>query len=162
MAVDNYLKVDSIPGEATTKNFQDQIQLLSYSWGGHQTSSVSGTGGSGAGKVDLSGGITITKYLDKATPKFFNALCAGTHIASAILSATKAGGGGGTGAVFLKITLGELFVTSLHTSASSEIPTETVTFSYNTIKIEYSTQDNQGVLTAAGDVTYDLKANTVS
>ena len=161
MAVDYYLKVDGIPGEATTKHFSGQIQLLSFSWGGSQTSTVAGTGGSGAGKVDLSG-LSVTKHLDKATPKFFNALCAGAHIKSAVLSATKAGGGGGTGGVFLKITLGELFVTSLHTSASTEVPTESVSFSYNTIKVEYSTQDDQGVLTAAGDVSYDLKANTVS
>jgi type VI secretion system secreted protein Hcp len=161
MAVDYYLKVDGIDGEATTKNFQNQIQILSFSWGGSQTSSVAGTGGSGAGKVDLSE-LSITKHMDKATTKFFNALCAGTHIKSAVLSATKAGAGGGTGGVFLKITLGELFVTSLHTSASNELPAESVSFSYNTVKVEYSTQDNQGVLTAAGSVSYDLKANTVS
>jgi type VI secretion system secreted protein Hcp len=111
--------------------------------------------------VDLSG-LSVTKELDKATPKLFNALCSGTHIKTATLSATKSGAGGGTGGVFLKITLGELFVTSLHTSAASEIPSESVSFSYNTIRVEYSTQDNNGVLTAAGDVSYDLKANTVS
>jgi type VI secretion system secreted protein Hcp len=161
MAVDYYLKVDGMPGEATTKNFQDQIRLLSFSWGGSQTSSVAGNKGSGAGKVDLAG-LSVTKELDKASPKLFNSLCSGTHIKSATLSATKAGAGGGTGGVFLKITLGELFVTSLHTSAASEIPTESVSFSYNTIRIEYSTQDDNGVLTVAGDVSYDLKANTVS
>jgi len=91
MAVDYYLKVDGIPGEATTKHFSGQIQLLSFSWGGSQTSTVAGTGGSGAGKVDLSG-LSVTKHLDKATPKFFNALCAGTHIKSAVLSATQSRG----------------------------------------------------------------------
>jgi type VI secretion system secreted protein Hcp len=158
MAVDYYLKLDSIEGEAVSTGFENQIQILSYSWGGSQHSSVAGTGGSGAGKVDLSD-ISFMKHYDKASPQMFKSLVSGTHIKTGVLSATKAGGGG---KAFLKITLGELFVTSLQDSASSEIPTESVSFSYNTIKIEYSTQNEQGILTAVGAVSYDLKANKVS
>ncbi|MGA2890548.1 MAG: type VI secretion system tube protein Hcp [Terracidiphilus sp.] len=161
MATDFYLNIASIPGEATTQNFAGQIKLLSFSWGGSQLSSVGGTGGSGTGKVDLSD-FTFTKHLDKATPKLFNAMCSGQHVDSAVLSATKAGAGGGTGGVYLKITFSEVFVTSLNTSASDDVPSETVTITYNKIKIEYSTQDKQGTLTQAGSVTYDLAANTVS
>ena len=39
---------------------------------------------------------------------------------------------------------------------------ETVSFSYNTIKVEYFKQDEKGVLTASGVVSYDTKANKVS
>lgn len=158
MAVDYYLKLDGIQGEAVTEGFKDQIQLLSFSWGGSQVTSVAGTGGSGAGKVDLSD-LSVMKHYDKSSPQMFKSLISGTHIKSGILSATKAGAGGKP---FLKVTLGELFVTSLQNSASSEIPTESVSFSYNTIKIEYSTQNDQGILTAVGAVNYDLKANKVS
>ena len=158
MAVDYYLKLDGIQGEAATEGFKDQIQLLSFSWGGSQTTSVAGTGGSGAGKVDLSD-LSVMKNYDKSSPQMFKALISGTHIKTGVLSATKAGGGGKP---FLKISLGELFVTSLQDSASSEIPTESVSFSYNTIKVEYSTQNEQGILTAVGAVSYDLKANKVS
>jgi type VI secretion system secreted protein Hcp len=158
MAVDYYLKLDGIQGEAVTEGFKDQIQVLSFSWGGSQHTSVAGTGGSGAGKVDLSD-ISFMKHYDKSSPQLFKSLISGTHIKSGVLSATKAGGGGKP---FLKVTLGELFVTSLQDSASSEIPTESVSFSYNTIKIEYSTQNEQGILTAVGAVSYDLKANKAS
>lgn len=158
MAVDYYLKLDGIEGEAVTSGFEKQIQLLSFSWGGSQTTSVAGTGGSGAGKVDLSD-LSIMKYYDKSSPQVFKSLISGTHIKTGVLSATKAGGGGKP---FLKISLGELFVTSNQVSASSEIPTESVSFSYNTIKVEYSTQNEQGILTAVGAVNYDLKANKPS
>jgi type VI secretion system secreted protein Hcp len=155
MAVDYYLKIDGIDGESADDKHKSEIQLLSYSWGGSQTTSVAGTGGSGAGKVDLSH-LSIMKYLDKASPKLFKAMCTGQHIASATLTAIKAGA---DGKPFLTVTLTELFVSSLQLSASSEIPSESVSFSYNQIKMEYSTQDEAGNLTVAGSVTYNTKAN---
>jgi len=158
MSVDYYLKLDGIEGEAVSTGFEKQIQLLSFSWGGSQTTSVAGTGGSGAGKVDLSD-LSVMKYYDKSSPQVFKALVTGTHIKTGVLSATKAGGGGKP---FLKISLAELFVTSNQISASSEIPTESVSFSYNTIKVEYSTQNEQGILTAVGAVNYDVKTNKPS
>ncbi len=158
MAVDFYLKLDSIQGEAADANHKDEIQLLSFSWGGSQVTSVAGTGGSGAGKVDLSE-LSIMKHMDKSSPALFKAIVSGTHIKTGVLSAVKAGAGGKP---FLKISLGELFVTSLQNSASNEVPTESVSFSYNTIKYEYSTQNEQGILTAVGAVSYDTKQNKVS
>jgi type VI secretion system secreted protein Hcp len=158
MAVDFYLKLDGIQGETVSKGFENQIQLLSFSWGGHQTTSVSGTGGSGAGRVDLAD-FSIMKHLDKATTPIFKALVSGTHIKTGNLSAVKAGAGGKP---FLKIDFKELFVTSHQISASSEIPAESVSFSYNEIKIEYSQQNEQGIVTTTGAVTYALSQNKVS
>jgi len=159
MAVDFYLKLDGIQGEATDQKFQGQVKLLTYSWGGTQRSSVAAGGaGSGAGKVDLAD-LSITKYFDKSSPQLFKSLVSGTHVASGVLSAVKAGAGGDP---FLKLTLGELFVTGIHVSATDEVPTESISFSYRSVKIEYSTQDNQGNLTAVGTVNYDLAANRVS
>lgn len=158
MAVDCYLKLDAIEGEAADSKHKNEIQLLSYSWGGSQVTSVQGTGGSGAGKANLSD-LAIQKYMDKSTPQLFKAMCAGTHIKTGTLSAIKAGANGNP---FLVLSFEELYVTSISTSAASEIPMESVTFSYNKVKIEYSTQNEQGILTATGAVTYDLKENVVS
>ena len=143
MAVDYYLQLDGIQGEAVTTGFTNQIQVMSFSWGASQVTSVAGTGGSGAGRVDLSD-FSITKHYDKSSPQLFKSICAGTHIKTGVFSATKAGSGG---KAFLKISFEELFVTSLHDSATDEVPTESVSFSYNQIKIEYSTQNEQGILT---------------
>jgi type VI secretion system secreted protein Hcp len=159
MAVDFFLELDSIKGESADENYKDQIQLLSFSWGGSQTSSVAGTGGSGAGKVSLEN-LHVMKYYDKASPDLFKALASGTHIKSGTLCAVKSGVAGGK--PFIKVTLGELFITNLSISGSSEIPAESVSLSYNKIKIEYFTQSETGISTAAGQVSYDLKANKVS
>jgi type VI secretion system secreted protein Hcp len=158
MAVDFFLKLDGIDGESTDSHHKDEITVLSFSWGGSQVTAVAGTGGSGAGKVNLSE-LSIMKIFDKASPKLFKALCGGTHIKTGTLTASKAGG---DGKPFIKIDLEELFVTSLQASGSSEVPTESVSFSYNKIKMEYSKQNEQGVLTVAGSVTYDLKQNKLA
>jgi type VI secretion system secreted protein Hcp len=158
MAVDYYLKLDGIQGESQDENHKNEIQLLSFSWGAHQVSSVAGTGGSGAGKADLSD-LSVMINFDKATPKFFKSICAGSHIASGTLSAIKSGA---NGKPYLKVDLTELFVTGLQISASSEVPSVSVSFTYNTIKIDYSVQDEKGNLASTGPVTYNLKANKLT
>ncbi|WP_263379313.1 Hcp family type VI secretion system effector [Granulicella paludicola] len=160
MAVDFFLKLDGINGEAMDENHKNEIRLLSWSWGANQVTSVSGSGGSGAGKASLSD-MSIMKDFDAASPLIYKALLMGTHIKTATLTASKSSGSA-TGTPFLKIDLGEVFVTSQQLSGSSEIPTESISFSYNTIKIDYSKQNETGNLTSTGAVTYDLKANKVS
>ena len=159
MAVDYYLKLDGIQGEATDADFKDQINLLSFSWGGNQVSSAgTRSAGSGAGKVELSD-FSVTKHYDKSSPQLFKALCAGAHTATGVLSAVKAGAGG---KAFLKLSFEELFVTSQHVSATDELPTESVSFSYKQIKIEYSTQDSKGINTPVGAHTYNVGTNKLS
>jgi type VI secretion system secreted protein Hcp len=158
MAVDYFLKLDGIDGESADDKHKGELQIMSYSWGASQTSSVAGTGGSGAGKANMQD-LTIMKPLDKASAPLFKALAKGTHIKTGVLTAVKSGG---DGKPFLKIDFKELFVTSHQLSASSEVPTESVSFSYNEIKFEYSTQNEQGIMTTTGAVTYNIKGNTVS
>jgi type VI secretion system secreted protein Hcp len=159
MAVDFFLKLDSITGESVADGHKDEIQLLSFSWGGSQVSSVAGTGGSGAGKVSLEN-IHVMKYYDKASPTLFKSLVSGTHIKTGVLSAVKSGVT--EGKPFLKVSFEELFVTNVSISGSSEIPAESISFSYNKIKVEYSTQNEQGILTAVASVSYDVKQNKVA
>ena len=152
MAIDSYLQLDGIQGEATDQNFKDQINILSYSVGGIQVSSAgTRTAGSGAGKVDLAD-FSVTKHYDKSSPQLFKALCAGKHIPKGIFSSVKAGAGG---KAFLKFSFEEMFVTSVHVSATDELPTESISFSYKQIKIDYLTQDAKGTVTMAGSVTHN-------
>jgi type VI secretion system secreted protein Hcp len=158
MATDYFLKLDGIQGESADDNHKNEIQLMSWSWGATQTTTVAGTGGSGAGKASLSD-VNVMAYFDAATPKFFKSLCKGDHIATGTMTAVKAGG---NGKPYLQVDLAEIYVTSLQVSASSEIPTISVSFSYNQMKVEYFKQDEKGNLTSTGAVTYNTKANKVS
>ena len=158
MAVDYFLKLDGIEGESQDEKHKNEIQIMSWSWGASQVSSVSGTGGSGAGKADLSDFSIMTNF-DKATPKFFKSICAGAHIKTGMMFAIKSGS---DGKPYLKVDFKELFVSSLQISASSEIPTVSLSFTYNEIKIDYSVQNEQGNLTSTGPVTFNLKENKLA
>jgi len=158
MAVDYFLKLDGITGESQDSNHKNEIQIMSFSWGASQTSSVGGATGSGAGKVSLDG-FSIMKAVDKASVPLFKSVVGGTHFATGTITANKAGGGG---KVFLKVDFKELFVTSYQLSGSSEIPMESVSFSYKTIAIEYSMQDTKGITSSAGKATYDVAQNKLS
>jgi type VI secretion system secreted protein Hcp len=158
MAVDYFLKLDGVDGESVDSNHKNQIQIMSWSWGASQVSSVAGTGGSGAGKADLSD-FSIMAYFDKATPKFFKSIGAGTHIKSGTMEAVKSGS---DGKPYLKVDFKELFVSSLQVSGSSEVPTISVSFSYNEIKIDYSVQDENGNLKSTGPITYNTKENKLT
>ena len=158
MAVDYFLKLDGVEGESADSNHKNEIQLMSWSWGASQVSSVAGTGGSGAGKADLSD-FSLMTYFDKATPKFFKSIGLGTHIGSGTLSAVKSGA---QGKPYLKVDFAEIFVTSLQISGSSEVPTVAISFTYNEIKIDYSVQDEKGNLKSTGPVTYNTKENKLS
>ena len=158
MAVDYFLKLDGIQGESADSAHKDEIQIMSWSWGATQVSSVSGTGGSGAGKADLSD-FSIMAHFDRSTPKFFKSICAGQHIKTGTMSAIKSGA---ERKPYLKVDFKELFVSSLQISASSEIPSVSIGFTYNEIKIDYSSQNEQGNLASTGPVTFNLKENKLS
>ncbi|HUB00653.1 MAG TPA: type VI secretion system tube protein Hcp [Terracidiphilus sp.] len=158
MAVDYFLEVEGIQGESQDENFKNQIQLLSWSWGAANLSSVSGTGGSGAGKCDCSDFSCMTNF-DKSTPKLFKSITKGTHITKGTLSAVKSGA---EGKPYLKVNFAEIFVTGLQMSASSEVPSVSVSFTYNEIGIEYSVQDEKGNLASTGEVKFNTKQNKSS
>ncbi len=158
MAVDFFLKLAGIDGESLDAKHTNEITVMSFSWGASQTTSVSGSGGSGAGKATLAD-LSIMKNYDAASAPMYKALLLGTHIATGVLTAVKSGA---DGSPFLTISLGEVFVTSIQISGSSEIPMESVSFSYNTIGTQYWQQDGTGKLLAKAPVSYDLKANKVS
>ncbi|HEX3435871.1 MAG TPA: type VI secretion system tube protein Hcp [Pseudacidobacterium sp.] len=158
MAVDYFLDLDGIQGESQDEKFKDKIQLLSWSWGASNVSSVAGTGGSGAGKVDLSDFSTMT-FFDKSTPKLFKSIVKGAHIAKGTLSAVKSGA---DGKPYLKVNFTEIFVTGLQMSASSEVPSVSLSFTYNEIGVDYSLQDEKGTLKSTGEVKYSTKENKTS
>ncbi len=158
MAVDFFLKLDAIDGESVAEGHTKEIAIMSFSWGASQTTSVAGTGGSGAGKANLAD-LSIMKTYDAASAPMYKSLLLGTHIKTGVLTAAKSGAGG---KAFLKISLTELFVTSIQISGSSEVPMESVSFSYNTIKTEYFQQSEDGTVAAKAPVSFDLKANKVS
>jgi len=158
MAVDAFLKIDNIPGESQDNQFKNYVEVQSFSWGATQTAHVQG-GGLAAGKATLSD-LSIMKLFDKSSPKLFGALTTGTHIANILLSLRKGGGGASGGYTYLTYKLENAIVTGAHVSGGTEIPTESYSFAYQKITVEYSMQGANGAVTSTGPNSWDVATNT--
>ncbi len=156
MAMDAFLKIDGVEGEATREGFQKQINLESFSFGAHNPTNPLGTG-AGAGRVEISN-FTCTKKTDKASAKMFQACCAGKHFPKAVITLVKAGGNSPVD--YLKYEFTELFVQDINWSASSggdDTPAESVAFAFGTVQVTYSEQKADGSKGPAIVAGWDLK-----
>jgi type VI secretion system secreted protein Hcp len=82
MATDMFIKIGDIKGESTDDAHKDEVDVLAWSWGMSQTGTTHGGAGGGAGKVNVQD-ITVTKYVDKATPNLMDACATGRHLREA-------------------------------------------------------------------------------
>ena len=132
-AVDYFLKLDGIDGEATAPGFEGQIQIESFSWG------ISRPQGASTPSISE---IVVTKVSDKSSPKLFLSCATGQHIKEAKLTCRKAGSDTG----YYIITLTDLLVTSYQTGGSSSdvVPTDQISLNFTKVTFEYQPQDATG------------------
>jgi type VI secretion system secreted protein Hcp len=157
MAVDMFIKIGDVKGESVDDKHKGEIDVLSWSWGASQTGTAGIGGGGGAGKVQVQD-LTITKYVDRATPTLFKMCCSGKHLGNANLTVRKAGG---TALEYLKITLEETLVTSITTGGSGgqDRLTENVTLNFTRAKVEYTPQNAKGAGEPGIVAGWDIGAN---
>jgi len=155
MAVDVFLKIDGIPGESADHKHKGEIDVLSYSWGVSQTGTSAYGGGGGAGKANFHD-FSFMMRMNKATPKLMQACANGKHIANAILTCSKAGD---KQQEYMSYKFYDLLISSYQTSASSEEPTESISFNFAKMEMEYKEQDAKGQLGGATNFKYNIKEN---
>ena len=159
MAVDMFLKIEGkdVAGESKDSTHGGEIDVLAWSWGMTQSGSFHVGGGGGAGKVNMQD-ISITKYIDAATPNLMHACASGTHYDKATLVVRKAGG---EQEPYLTITMEKVLVSSVSTGGSGgeDRLTENVTLNFAKVETVYKTQEDKGNL--AGDIRFawDIEAN---
>jgi type VI secretion system secreted protein Hcp len=141
-AVDMFLKLDGIPGEALAKGHEKEIDILTLSW---DVSPRSGTlnGTSRACAHDIS----LTKYLDKATPLLLANAVAAATIPKATLTMRQAGP---READFFFLEFTQVQVTSVNHGATAGAggPMEQITLQAATIKVTFRPQKADGSLDA--------------
>ena len=155
MAIEYFLKLDGITGEAASSKHGGEIEIKSWSWGASNPASMHGTGLS-AGKVSFSD-LSISKPTDKSTAKLLELCCTGKHIANGILTCSKSTGDK-TPADYLTIKMEEIAITSVqHGGASGDdIGSESVSLAFGKFELDYKVQGKDGTLTAAGTAKYDI------
>ncbi|MEW9585352.1 Hcp family type VI secretion system effector [Paraburkholderia sp. DGU8] len=159
MAIDMFMKLGDIKGEAQDKTHKEEIEVLAWSWGLSQSGTMHmGTGG-GAGKVSVQD-LSFTKYSDKASPPIMAACTKGTHIDKALLTVRKAGGDNPL--EYYKITLEGVLISSYSTGGSGgeERFTENVTLNFEKFHVEYQPQNAKGAKEGGVvEVKWNIPAN---
>ncbi len=160
MAVDCLLKITGLDGESRIKGHEKEIDVLAWSWGMTQSGSMHIGGGGGSGKVSVQD-ISLTKYVDKASPTLIKYCCNGKHFTEALLTVRKAGE---NPVDYLKIKMKEVIIASVSTggSAGEDRLTENVTLNFAKFEVNYTPQKDDGTPEAAVDMTWNIKANAES
>ena len=159
MAVDMFLKINTVDGESRDKVHGKEIDVLSWSWGMSNGGSAHVGGGAGVGKVNVQD-LGVTKYVDSSSPKLMKACCEGTHFDKATLAVRKAGGDAPV--EYVVITLTEVFITSVSTGGSGgdDRLTESVSLNFAKVSLDYVPQEAKGGKGTAIPFAWDIAANT--
>jgi type VI secretion system secreted protein Hcp len=158
MSVEIFLKLDGIEGESKVKGFEKSIDVLSFSWGASNPSSVARGGGSGAGRADFSS-ISIQKEVDLSSDKMMKAVSKGTHFAKGSLHVREAGGD--TPVEYYVLELKRVFVDSFNVGGAQGggKPTESLSFSYEEVKLKYIEQTEKGGEGGKGEFAFNIVKN---
>jgi type VI secretion system secreted protein Hcp len=161
MAVEMFLDIKGVTGESQAKGFEKKIDIFSYSVGASNPSQVATGGGSGAGKVSISS-LSIQKILDAATPDLFRACCSGKHFDTAKITVREAGGD--TPVEYVVMDMEQVFVDSLSWGAASggDKPSESLSISFATFKITYTSQTAKGAGEKGPTAGWDVKKNAAT
>ena len=160
---DAFLQLDGVPGESTDDKHKDWIELVSY--GHDMTQPVSSTrisaGGASTGRTQH-GDFAVSKFVDKASPKLYEAVSNGKHFGKAKIEVCRAGA---PQVKYLEIALEEVMISNVslqsngHSKEGQDLPTESVHLNYGKIEWTY-TQQKRKDGSGGGNVTakYDLTA----
>jgi len=157
MAMDMFIKIGDLKGESRDKVHKETIDVLAWSWGMSNSGSAHLGGGAGSGKVNVQD-LSLTKYIDVATPDLMLSSCNGKHIAKAQLTVRKAGE---NALEYLIIKLEDILVASVSTGGSGgeDRLTENVTLNFAKVNVEYTQQDQKGGAGAKPKMGWDIPAN---
>ncbi len=110
MAVDMFLKLDTVDGESTDSVHEGEIDILSWSFAAHQTGTSNTGGGSGAGRVSIQD-LTVTKKTDKSlADAVFALLQRRNRVKTAHITVRKAGG---DALEYLIVSMGDILADGL-------------------------------------------------
>ena len=162
MAVDMFLKIDepAVDGESMDSAHESEIDVLSWTWGMSQSGTMHVAKGGGAGKISVQD-ISLTKWIDSASPNLMQHCAQGTQFGTATLVCRKAGGDGGQ-VEYLVIEMKNVIISSLSTGGSGgeDKFTENVSLNFGEFAVTYTPQDNDGsALPEIGPVGWNMQTN---
>jgi type VI secretion system secreted protein Hcp len=158
MAVDMFIKIKGIDGESMDSKHKGEIDVLAWSWGASNSGTRQHGSGGGAGKANIQD-LSLTKWLDKASPLLLKACCLGDHITNADLVIRKAGGK--SPVEYVKIALEDVLISSISTGGSGgeDRLTENITINFAKVQFTYTTQKADGSPEGELPFKFDIPAH---
>jgi type VI secretion system secreted protein Hcp len=137
---DMFLKIGDIKGESTDKNHLGEIDVLAWSWG--VSSPITGDKKS-ATLPACAQPLSLTKFIDRATPPLIMNLALNTTIPSAKLTVRKAGA---NPIEYLILTLTGVTVKAESTGGSTgeDRLTENLSLAFTSATVTYTPQNPDG------------------
>jgi type VI secretion system secreted protein Hcp len=157
MAVDIFLEIDGIKGESGDDKHKGTVEVLAWSWGLSNSGTFHSGAGGGAGKASMQD-LSVTKYVDLASADLAYSCASGKHIAKAKLYVRKAGE---KPLEYLTYQLENILISSISTGGSGgeDRFTESVTFNFAKVKMEYWTQTEKGAKGDNKNFGWDIAKN---
>ena len=157
MAIDMFMKIDGVTGEAKDSKHSGEIDVLSWNWGLSQSGSRHVGGGGGSGKVSVSD-LSFVKYVDKSSTDIALFCCNGKHVASAQLTIRKAGE---NPVEYLVIKMTDCLVTNVGGGGSNgeDRLVETISLNFAKVEVDYTPQKEDGSGDAKTTMGWDIAKN---
>ena len=161
MAIECFLKIEGpdLTGEAQGEGHEDEIEVGSWSWGLSQTATMHQAGGGSAGKASVQD-MTLTKYVDAATPRLVLACLSGTQFQRATLTCLRVGGDGSR-IPYLVIVMQRVIVTAVDDGGGSgdEPFTEDLGLSFAEVIVRYTRQNQDGSVGEEIAIGWSIREN---
>lgn len=162
MALEAFLKIEGIPGESRKAGHPDEIDILSFSFGASNPTTVAKGTGAGASQVNISS-FNIMKMTDLSSTALFLRCAKGEHIPTAIVTLRKAGGTNPLEYLQYKFT--KVYVDSIQWSGSGggdDTPSESLSLAFEKVEIVYSSQNDDGTAKKTVGSGWDIPSGTPS
>jgi type VI secretion system secreted protein Hcp len=157
MAVDMFLKLETVNGESIDDSHKGEIDLLTWTFGATQTGTAQTGGGAGAGRAQVKD-LSLTKRVDRSSPVLFSLCCKGEHVTKAQITVRKAGG---SPLEYLKVHLEKVLISGYATLGNEDNDqiVETLTLNFAKAKLEYTPQKDDGSGAPSIIKGWDIGAN---
>ena len=144
-----FLKIEGIEGESQDSKHKEWIEVLSFGQG--VSMPIQGSGPSRTTGDSKHKDISVTKWIDKATPNLMLSSCNGRVFPKVEIDWVSSSDGNTN---YMKYTLKDVIVTSVQTDGDTgERPSESLTLNYTEVEWTYIVQDGATGGTAYSNTT---------
>lgn len=153
-----FLKLDNIKGESQAEGFKDQIEIMSYSHNvAMQVSNDVSLAERTSGRAHV-GEMSLTKFVDLATPVLNEYCCSGRIIRKAVLTLCR--NDDGKMRSFIVYNLSNVLISHLSVSGGTGgKPVETMSLNFTKIEWQITAGQSEGAQQESRSSVWDLAMN---